>query len=110
MYCFAEKKGADIELFHVGHFMTSIDMAGFNMNVTKLNSTIAHCLHAYTEVAAWKSFSRLLPGEKIKPDFYVLPENDVSETTETEFDDKTIISGMKVSRKLLPRRHAWLVL
>ena len=48
-----ESHGVTVDRFYFGHFMTSLDMAGFNLNILKLNDVILKCLDADTTAPGW---------------------------------------------------------
>ena len=52
-----EKRQLLVDRFFLGHFMTSLDMSGFNVNVTKLTDEITSCLDAPTDAPAWPRIS-----------------------------------------------------
>ncbi|XP_077973619.1 triokinase/FMN cyclase-like isoform X1 [Styela clava] len=50
---YVESKGAKVIRFYFGHFMTSLDMAGFNLNITKLDDLLISCFDHETNAPAW---------------------------------------------------------
>lgn len=52
-----KKLNVIVERFYLGHFMTSLDMSGFNLNVTKLTNSILLCLDADTNAPGWPRIS-----------------------------------------------------
>ena len=48
-----ESKNILVERFYLGHLMTSLDMAGVNFNILKLNDELTLCLDAYTNAPSW---------------------------------------------------------
>lgn len=62
--------GITVSCYVFGHFMTSLDMAGFNMNLTKLDDILESCLSKVVTVLTndirykWQIF--LLPGYPTK--------------------------------------------
>jgi len=50
---YLENKGLQVQRVYVGHFMTSLDMSGFNLNVLILDDKLSACLDAETTAPAW---------------------------------------------------------
>ncbi|XP_002131279.2 triokinase/FMN cyclase [Ciona intestinalis] len=50
---YLESKGLSVVRCYNGHFMTSLDMAGFNLNICKVNDETLKCLDADTNAPGW---------------------------------------------------------
>lgn len=60
-----EDKGVVVSRYYFGHFMTSLDMAGFNLNITKVDDLLISCLEYPTTASGWPSNkSSYKSGEK----------------------------------------------
>jgi len=44
--------------FYIGHLMTSLDMCGFNVNITIVDDDIVNCLDAKTNAPSWPNVSK----------------------------------------------------
>ena len=66
-----EERQVFVERFYLGHFMTSLDMCGFNMNITKLTDEIMGCLDYDTTAPGWPRISTALSSKHSRRNEYI---------------------------------------
>lgn len=97
-----EDKGVKVSCYVFGHFMTSLDMAGFNMNLTKLDNTLESCLNYPTKASGWPSNNIQFSQERLiymKSDDSDNIVEDVSEQIFTEEEKRLYNTVLEAVRK-----------